>query len=793
MLPMAPLAPLAADFNIRPVFQKLRERWYIWGTSMVFLLAISVVFVKTSPNIFQASTTLLIEDQSSGSKKAQELLELLEIKERGINIEDKIGLMKSYAIIEKTMERLDFAISYYENEPNLFNKFVKLQTTERYKDNPFRVIPNPAADQMIGVSIYVQKVSNTEVEISIKEKEVKVYNLSTRDLVARLPEVNFKKVIQIGKPYQDKYLNLKIVLNEGNTFNTGGIYFFKINDLTSLTNEYQGKLEAKPMDRDSRIIVLSSEGPIIEKEIRFLNKLVEVLVEKDLADKNKTGMKTLSFLETQLSKVGDSLRNSNTSLSSFRSANKILDVNDANNNIYQKLDLLENEKSRNDVQLKYYDNVLNQLQGQETITDVTSPSTLGIENQILTNLLTELMAMSRQMAGMATMATKDAPNIRVLNNKIENAKEAVVDNLQNNMAAARITGQELARRIGELEGNIYRLPENERKLLDLQGRSDFNSKTYNFFLEKRAEAQVSLASNASDMRRVDDAKMTGTGPVSPKGKQIYMVALILGFVLPAGLLIFLDKLDSSIRGKEDLVQLSHIPFLGIITDAGRTRKLPVIEKPLSAISESFRSLRVNLQYLAAGLDKKVIGITSSISGEGKTFCSVNIASEIAQSGKRVVLLELDLRRPTIPKYFQVNGQVGLTNYLIKAATLKEILQDTPLTNLKVITSGPVPPNPVELLSSDAMSVLIDKLKEDFDYIVFDIPPIGFVSEYFVLLKYIDASLFVVRYKYTSKDLLGNINTLYQEGKIPALYLVLNGLNYYEKYEYRNKGEKYYRA
>jgi capsular exopolysaccharide synthesis family protein len=183
----------------------------------------------------------------------------------------------------------------------------------------------------------------------------------------------------------------------------------------------------------------------------------------------------------------------------------------------------------------------------------------------------------------------------------------------------------------------------------------------------------------------------------------------------------------------------------------------------------------------------------SISGEGKTFCSVNIASEIAQSGKKVVLIEVDLRRPTLSKYFDVNTSKGLTNYLIKQATLAEALQDTPLPNLKVIPCGPIPPNPVELLSLPAMKALIDKLKEDYDYVVLDIPPIGFVSEYFVLLDLIDANLFVVRYKYTAKELLNNINNLYAEGKIPHLYLLLNGLNYYEKYEYRNKGEKYYRS
>lgn len=793
LAPMAPMAPQPGDIDIRPMLLKLRQNWYWLAASAAFFILLALIYVKTSPNIFAASTTILLEDQSSGSKRTEELLEMLEIKDKGIKVEDEVGLIKSYQIIEATVERLDFAVSYFEIEDNLFNKLGDFQVKERYKDFPFRVVLNPASDQMVNIPIVVKPISQTQIEISINGEDVRVFNLASREMSVKLPAVKLQKIIGLGSPYQDKYLNFKIVRNEGQGFKEGSKYYFQINDLNSLTKAYQGKLEAKPVERESRILEIKSEGPIVEKEIKFLNTLVDVLIEHDLAQKNETGMKTLNFLEGQLSKVGDSLRNSETSLSSFRSSNKLLDVGDATNTIYQKLDNLENEKARLEVQVKYYQNVLKQLQTQETITDVVSPSTMGIENQILNSLLIELTTLNRQMAGMATQATRDAPNIRVLQNKIDNAREAVLENLNNNMAASRIAMQEINRRIGDLEGNIFRLPENERRLQDLQGKTEFNSRTYNFFLEKRAEAQVSLAANAADKRRVDTARMLGSGPIYPKSKQIYIVALLLGLVIPAGLILFLDKLDNTIRSKEDLQSLSSIPFLGIITDAGKQRRLPVIEKPLSAISESFRSLRINLQYLAAGMDKKVIGITSSISGEGKTFCSANIAAELAHSGKKVALLEVDLRRPTVGKYFDVNTQVGLSSYLIKAATLDQALQKTEVPNLRVMPCGPIPPNPVELLSLPAMAELMAQLKAEFDYVVLDVPPIGFVSEYFVLLDYIDASLFVTRYKYTARELLGNINTIYQEGKIPHLYLVLNGLNYYEKYEYRNKGDKYYRA
>jgi len=437
----------------------------------------------------------------------------------------------------------------------------------------------------------------------------------------------------------------------------------------------------------------------------------------------------------------------------------------------------------------------NYLATDRDLSQVVSPSTVGIENGILSSLLMELMVLNRQMAGLGVTARKDAPTVKILEGKLENAKSSLAENVANNLQSAKIAMSEVNRRIAELEGNIYRLPENERRLQDLQGKSNFNNKTFNFFLDKRAEAAVTLAANSADKKQVDEATMEGTGPKYPKSQQIYMIAILLGLLIPAGIIIALDKMDDTIRGQEEIEENTSIPFLGIITDAGsRNPKLPVLEKPLSAISESFRSLRVNLQYLAAGMDKKVIGITSSISGEGKTFCAVNLSADLAMSGKKVLLIETDMRRPTVTKYFaNVDNKLGLSSLLIKSHKLEEVLQHTEVKNLDVITSGPIPPNPIELVALPAMDELIAAAKGKYDYIVLDIPPIGFVSEYFILLKQIDANLFVTRHKYTSKNLLGAIDKLYAEGKIQHLYMVLNSLNYYQKYEYRNKGEKYYRA
>lgn len=791
--PSAPTPNKQGEIDLMPMVQRLIQKWYIMAGAVALCVTLAWVYVRVSPLIFEVQTTMLLADQSSGSVRAEELLQLLDIKDKGIRVEDEIGIIKSFEMVKRTMERLDFAVSYFEIEDNIFNRFTELQVRERYQDFPFHIMLNPAANQMVGLKLRARILNQYEYELSADGKDVKVYNLQSRDLITRLPSVNFSKRLRINKPYQDENLNFKLVLNDEKP-KPGSEYFFVINDLNALTSQYMAKIEAKPIERNSRILSITSQGAIVEKEMRFLNTLVDVLIESDLGDKNKTGLRTLQFIDSQLAKIGDSLRNSESALSTFRSRNQVLNINEATNNIYQKHDQLESEKSRLEVQLKYYQNVLSNLANNRDMSQVVSPSTVGIDNPILNSLLLEIIDLHRQYVALNVVAKRDAPNVKVIESKMANSKSTLTENLTNNVNAARIALAETNRRISELEGNIYRMPENERRLIDLQGKTQFNSKTYNFMLEKRTEAAVTMAANTPDMKRVDEAKMVGTGPKYPKTAQIYMIAVLLGLILPAGILIARDKMDDTIRSKEDLESLTSIPFIGYITDAGRAMKLPVVEKPLSGIAESFRSVRVNLQYLAAGMDKKVIGVTSSISGEGKTFCSANLSADIAMGGKRVLLIEADMRRPTLNKYFTgLDKRVGLSSVLIKSATLEEAIQHTEIKNLDIISSGPIPPNPLELVSLPAMKDLIDKAKGKYDYVVLDIPPIGFVSEYFVLLDHIDANIFITRFKYTSRNLLDNIDSLYREGKIDNLYMVLNGLNFYQKYEYRNKGHKYYRA
>jgi capsular exopolysaccharide synthesis family protein len=337
------------------------------------------------------------------------------------------------------------------------------------------------------------------------------------------------------------------------------------------------------------------------------------------------------------------------------------------------------------------------------------------------------------------------------------------------------------------------MPENERQMARLRTQSTLNDQNYNFLMQKRTEAALMLATNVSDKKIVDRAQLSDSTPESPKGKQLYMFAVLAGLMRPAGFLLLRDRTAQTVQSADELKRVTNAPFLGLIADAGRKIRLARMEMPRSAVTESFRTVRVNLQYVAAGPDRRVIGFTSSTSGEGKTFCCTNLAAELALSGKRTILIETDMRKPTVAGYFGFDSRhAGLSSYLNGECSLAEAIQQPDIPNLTILAAGPIPENALELLEMPRMATLIAELRKSYDYVIVDAPPLGLVSEYYILNQYTDVTIFVVRHRYTQRNMLSQVQDLAQrQTGNQQLYVLLNGVNFSSTYEYRYKRESAY--
>jgi capsular exopolysaccharide synthesis family protein len=372
--------------------------------------------------------------------------------------------------------------------------------------------------------------------------------------------------------------------------------------------------------------------------------------------------------------------------------------------------------------------------------------------------------------------------MKSLDIEINSTKIAIFETIKNAIKTNNIALKDLDERIGVIFGKINQLPGTERVLFSIERRFKLTDAIYTYLLQKRSEAQITQASNIPDNEVIDSARPEDGSPVYPKTSMNYMIALILGLIIPVVIILGKDFLNDTIKERADVEKITTLPIIGHIIHSDKDSKLVVMESPKSSIAESFRSVRTNLQYLLLGKEKQTILITSDMVQTGKTFCSINLATSFAMYGKKTLLVGFDLRKPRIHKDFDLTNDEGISSYLINKSKLESCIQPSGIENLDVLVSGPIPPNPSELAASDRTGTMFTLLKEIYDFIIIDTPPIGLVTDAFLLMKYTDANLILVRQNFTHKKVFSSIIRDMEQRKMPNLAILINDVKL-TKYSY----------
>lgn len=761
--------------NLKAVILKLLSKWYYFLIAMFIVIPLAYAYLKFTPKQYQVRASLLVKNEEQNSMNSEQFLKGMELFTPKTELEDEIGILKSYSLIEQAMRELDFGVSYYTRR-----NFVE---TERYADTPFTVELDSVIDQFVYLPVYIERISSTTFKVTATGKKINTYNFYTDKDESIVANVDINAEGSIDKPFVSKNLSFKIKFNDQFKPDKDTQMFFVIYPLNALVENYQSKLSIEPISLESNIVELELRGRVVEKEIKFLNKLLDVYLANELYKKNQLGLKTIQFIDSQLSGVSDTLKQVEGSLELFRSRNNILDINSTAANLTTNLNKVEQEKANLEIKLKYYRFLANALKDENKISEIVVPSALGLEDPLLNNLLLELSKLYQERTGYNYNAKENNPLIEILDLKIKNARKTIAENVNNMIEVTSIALTDVNNRIFKIQKNLDVLPGNERELVKIQRSFEFNDNVYNYLLEKRAEAGIAIASNSVQKTIVDRPYQVGAAPVSPKSKLIYLAALVLGIGGAIAFIVIKDFLNDNIVTHEDIERNTKIPFIGTITHGNKREQGVIIAHARSPIGESFRSLRVNLQYLTLGKNANVIGITSSRESEGKTFCSVNLAAAMAHSGRKTILVDTDMRRPQVASYFQLKHKKGLSNFLIGDCSLKEIISSTDNKGFDVIASGPVPPNPIDLIGHPRMEELMTTLKQNYDTIILDSPPLGYVSEYIILMKYTDANLYIVRSDYTHRNSLKKINKLYERKKISNVSIILNDVRTTKRTEY----------
>ncbi len=560
--------------------------------------------------------------------------------------------------------------------------------------------------------------------------------------------------------------------------------------------QYQGKLVAEPADVkdiENRVLDLKINETLPQKGITFLDALIDTYEHQNLSKKNLRGENSVEFLNEKITQLRDSIDVAEAQLETFKRENNIIDYQMESSSSIGNLSNLEQRKSDIIQRLTYYKNTLSSLRNSSGSTSIIAPSAAGINQDPLFNqLVQQYVEVATRLNKLRATATDSNPLVTQLRTESESLREALVNNLSSSISAEQANLSSTNGQIAQIKGDMSALPSQDRKL-QVMDRDLNNMRTkYNELVNTRETAQMSLATNSDNIEVIDAPKKAGYKPVEPNAMLTYAIAIALGLMFPLGFVLIKDVSNNNIKDKNELENQTKAPLLGMIANGPKDAKLITHKYPNSAIAESFKFARINLQYFHQGGQEKVIGITSSISGEGKTFCSANLSAAFAESGKRTVTICCDLRKPRIQDYFNLRGP-GISEYLSDMVSINDIIQPTDIRNLDVIAPGMPQEDPIKMFESERMDELIAELKKRYDNIVIETPPIGYVADYFVLLKHFDVNLFVVRYNYTNKNILSGINDLYVNNKIKNLYLLFNDVKFNSDsgYGYLSSGDGYY--
>ncbi len=539
----------------------------------------------------------------------------------------------------------------------------------------------------------------------------------------------------------------------------------------------------KSDDKGSSIITLGMQGTNKARMVEYLNSTVKMLIKRQLDSKNQFATNTIQFIDSTLVAMEAQLKETTNELKSFRKDKNIYDIEGDGSKFSDKVleyDVQKDELSR---KLAYYNSLKSYLKNSVDYAKLPAPSVAGIEDPNIVTNISRLISLSTQRSEMA-YAVKSEKIFKDFDNQMEAVKKVLLENIATAKTSLQYDMALVQSKINEAESTIKQLPEDQQELIKIKRKYDLSDNIYSTFLQKRSEADIVKAANLSDIHFIDPAKDIGGGLIGPRTSVNYVLALFLGLLFPLLLVFGIFFINNSIQNTEDISRLTQIPLIGVIGLSKDTTDLAVFSKPKSALSESFRAIRSSLQYLYKQQQlegAKTLMITSSVSGEGKTFCSLNIATVFALSEKKTVIIGLDLRKPKLFGEFNLANDVGVVNYLIKQKTVDEIINSTHIPFLDVILSGPIPPNPAEMIMSDGMKELIDELKKKYDYIILDTPPVGLVSDALELAQYCDVTLYIVRQNFTKKDMITLLNNRVKRGELNNTSIILNGFQNKAKY------------
>lgn len=758
------------NIDVKELLFKYLIHWPWFVGAVVACLIAAWVYLHISTPVYNISATVLIKDDKKGGGAGMlsglESLGLDGMISSSQNIDNEIEVLRSKTIAKEVVEDLGLYISYVDED--------EFPSKNMYKTSPVQVSLTPQEadllDKPMVVKMALQPQGSINVNVKIGDDE---YQKHFEKLPAVFPTnkgtLAFFQTLDSILP--SKKSSKEIVGVERTVRNITAV----INKPLAVAKGYCGSMTIEPTSKTTSVAVISLKNSNVQRGKDFINKLLEMYNINTNNDKNEVAQKTAEFINERISIISKDLGSTEKDLESFKRGAGITDLtSDAQIALTGSAEY-EKKRVENQTQINLLQDLQKYMQneGYEVL-----PSNIGLQDVNLAAAINRYNEVLVERKRLLRTSTENNPTIINLDTSISAMKENVQVSLDRVLRGLFITKADLDREASRYSRRISEAPGQEREFVSIARQQEIKAGLYLMLLQKREENAITLAATANNAKIIDDA-IADDAPVSPKGKMIYLVALVLGVGIPVGVIYLLELTKFKIEGRSDVEKLTNVPIVGDIplTDE-KQGAIAVFENQNNLMSETFRNIRTNLQFMLEN-DKKVILVTSTVSGEGKSFISANLAISLSLLGKKVIIVGLDIRKPGLNKVFNIpRKEVGITQYLANPEkNLMDLVQPSDVSkNLYILPGGTVPPNPTELLARDGLDKAIETLKKSFDYVILDTAPVGMVTDTLLIGRVADLSVYVCRADYTHKNEYTLINELAENNKLPKLCTVINGLD-----------------
>lgn len=755
--------------------------WYLVILSLVIAFGTAFYKNRYTVRVYPIVASIIIREREETS--GAELLYKNALVDQYRNYLNEPYILRSYPLIQGVVKELNLDVTFYQEG--------YVRTSELYNVLPFEA--KVLEERAVQPGRFTVKLSDPNTIIIEKTGSQKSasYKCTLGDTITI--GGNRMKFTRVFGRSADSFV--------------GTTYLMAVRDPFICATEYANKLNITWAEEGSGVINVKINSQAPAREIDFIKGLIRHYQQSDLEKKNHTANKTVDFIKEQLVSISDSLRIFEGQLQRFKKDNRTsgnLDLE--GERVFSKIESLEAQRAELVMRRQYYDYLSTYLTEGKNLEQIILPSSLGISDPVVSNLITKMIDLQLELKLIVDREKGPNPLVSSKIDRLKEIKREIAISVDGLRSTDDIKNKYLNAQIAAAEKFLGYLPQAERQLISIKRNYSLLENLYVFLMQKMSEAEISKASSSSDIIVVNPP-LVGGSSITPNVSQNYTYAAVAGIGFPFIIFLLLEVFNTKVQSKQDIDKISTMPFIGGIGHKKSLNNIEVLNSPKSSVAESFRALRSNLSYFLNPNSPSVIMISSSISGEGKTFTSLNLASIFALSGKRTLIVGADMRKPKIFQDLQLRNEHGLSTFLSGMDTFDQVIQTSANEYLHLASAGPVPPNPSELLLNSRLKEFFVEAKQRYEYVIIDTPPLAIVTDAFVLSSYADHTLFIVRQNYTPKSLVRTTNDFYASGKIKSMSIVLNdiyksGLGYgygygytYDYYTYgygkRKNGYGYY--